>query len=187
MSRPDFACIDEPCRHKGERKEYVPRYKLDELFDEWQLQDGLLLAKYRIIDAFVNAEEFIRGKNRRTQSYIVGLGSRQKHLVGYVMQSVVLGRGLRFVTASELPRFVKQKHLKKTQEMAEHDLIAAMLSQISPRDIWYNEDGTGTWEICQSLLDEYYLSLDLARLVGKNRARLRRESLHGGGRLQLVH
>ena len=43
MSRPDLAYIDQPRRHK--RKEYVPRYRLDELFEEWQLQDGLLLAK----------------------------------------------------------------------------------------------------------------------------------------------
>ena len=185
MSRPDLASVDQPRRHK--REEYVPRYRLDELFEEWQLQDGLLLAKHRIIDAFANAEEFTRGRSRRTQSYIVGLGGRQKHLADYVMQSVVLGRGLRFVTASELPRFIRQKHLKKTQEMAEYDLIAKKLSQMSPRDIWYNEDGTGTWEICQSLLDEYYLNLDLARLVEKNRTRLRRESLHGGGRLLLVH
>ena len=172
---------------RSSRKQHVPRYLLNELFDEYRLLDKLLLAESRIVTAFCCATELIRGRRYPTYTFICGLGSRQSNLVAYVYDHHVRGTG-GFVIASELPGFVADSHLAGVIQQAEKTLLAVQLAAMVSRcEVWYNSYGPGIWEIIPSRVDKHQLDRDTLLLVYKTAQQRRREKLHGGGRLAIVH
>ena len=169
------------------RKRHTPHYSLDSLFGERSLFDKLLLAESRIVTAFCDATEVIRGRRYPTNNYICNVGRKQGSLVLHVYQQHVVGEG-GFVTASELPDFITNRNLSVVIQRAEKDLLAAKLAEmVSQCAVWYNEYSTGIWEIVPSLVDKHRLDRETLRLIHKTEQQLRREGLHGGGRLRVVH
>ena len=175
--------------YQPRRTSHVPKYRLDELFSDDELTLKLMIAKYRIMMAFDHATFWSHGKERGTDNFIVGVGSRQKDLVHYIMEHVVKGMNSKIVTASDLPEFVGDTSsvLRHVAQEAERQLIAVQLAMLSPDGIWFNTQTPGTWNVAASLMDEYRLSRELTREAKRVDARLRREALHSGGRLMVVH
>lgn len=170
------------------RRTYVPHYTLDQLFDEILMADKLLLAESRIVTAFFFATEEIHGRQYRTYTYIYGVGKKQKDLVSHIFNGYVDLSGGHFITASELPKFVRDSEIRETAHRAEKQLVAEKLNQmIAQCDIWFNDFSVGTWEIVPSIIDKHRTDKQAAALVYKTHQRLRREKLHGGGRLRVVH
>lgn len=169
------------------RKQHVPHYPLSELFNEAKMLDKLLLAESRIVTAFCCATELIRGRQYPTYTFICEVGPRQSDLVSYVYTQHVSGSG-GFVLASELPSFIVDAHLTSVARHAERMLLATQLAAMVSRcEIWYNEYSTGIWEIVPSRVDKHLLDRATVRLVHKTEQQRRREVLHGGGRLAIVH
>lgn len=167
----------------------VPDYKLESLFSDDVLTIKLMVAKYRILMAFDHATFWSCGKMRGTDNFIVGVDHRQKDLVQYIVERVVIGMGRGIVTASELPEFVGDNSslLRHAAHKAERQLIAVQLAMLSPESIWFNAQPPGTWNVSQSLMDEYRYSRMLVIAAKRVDTRLRREGLHAGGRLRVVH
>jgi hypothetical protein len=168
---------------------HAPSYRLGDLFDDDQLAIKLMIAKYRILMAFDHATFWSHGKQRGTDNFIVGVGHRQKDLVHYVVEHVVKGMNGGIVTASELPDFVGDTSsvLRDVARSTERQLLAVQLAMLTPDGIWFNAQTPGTWNISQSLMDEYRLGRKLVREAKRVDACLRREALHSGGRLMVVH
>lgn len=175
--------------YQPRRTSRVPDYRLDALFSDDELTIKLMIAKYRILMAFDHATFWSHGKMRGTDNFIIGVGHRQKDLVQYVVERVVIGMSGGIVTASELPEFVGDSSsvLRQAARNAERQLIAVRLAMLTPESIWFNAHTPGTWNISQSLMDEYRLSRKLANEAKRVDARLRREALHNGGRLMVMH
>jgi hypothetical protein len=175
--------------YQPRRAASTPKYRLDELFDDEELPVKLMIAKYRILMAFDHATFWSHGKQRGTDNFIVGVGHRQKDLTHYVIECVVKGMGRKIVTASELPGFVGDNSsvLRKVARETERQLVAVQLAMLSPDYIWFNAQTPGTWNVAPSLMDDYRLNRELVHEVKRVDARLRREALHGGGRLAVVH
>ncbi|AHB42244.1 hypothetical protein RAAC3_TM7C00001G0387 [Candidatus Saccharibacteria bacterium RAAC3_TM7_1] len=168
---------------------HIPGYRLDELFTDDELALKLLIAQYRILMAFDHATFWSHGKLRGTDNFIIGVGHRQKDLVQYIVERVVIGMKSGIVTASELPEFVGDTSsvLRDVARNTERQLVAVQLAMLSPDSIWFNAQTPGTWNVVQSLVDEYRLHRKLANEAKRVDARLRREALHNGGRLMVVH
>jgi len=175
--------------YQPRRTSRVPDYRLDTLFSDDELTIKLMIAKYRILMAFDHATFWSHGKMRGTDNFIIGVGHRQKDLVHYVIEHVVEGMNGKIVTASELPEFVGDTSsiLRAVARKTERQLVAVQLAMLSPDGIWFNAQTPGTWNISQSLMDEYLLNRYLVRAAKRVDARLRREALHNGGRLRVVH
>ncbi len=177
--------------YQSRRTSHVPNYPLGVLFDHDDLTLKLMVAKYRILMAFDHATFWSHGKVRGTDNFIVGVGHRQKDLVQYVVERVVIGMKSGIVTASDLPEFVGDASslLRQVARNAERQLIAVRLEMLvqEEKEIWFNHQTPGTWNVAQSLMDEYRLSRKLAHEARRIDARLRREALHDGGRLIAVH
>lgn len=170
------------------QKQYIPHYPLDMLFSEPQFGDKMSLAQRRIVQAFDEAYEIRRGKVIHTRTYIGNIGSRQKDLVKHIIDNYVRKDDNGFVTASELPPSIERRHLRGVAHQAEKGLVTLSLNWLCDRkDVWYNQYATGIWEIRQGIVDQYRLDKREAQLNYGTLQTLRREKLHGGGRLRVVH
>ncbi len=179
-----------PAQHANRpRQRHTPTYPLQELFDDDELTLKLQIARHRITKTFVHATVMSRGKRRETDNYIVGVGPRQKDLVAHVIGANLANHRSGIVTASELPACIGSTAavLRAVAKHAEHQLVTVQLSLLCPSGVWYNEDGTGAWEIAPTLTDEYHRNRHVVSEAKRIDARLRREALHGGGRLRVVH
>lgn len=169
---------------------YVRRYSLDELFSDEELVDKLGVARNRIAATFTNATEWRHGRKRGTHNYILGVGGQQKDLEDHIIKHTLTHERKGIVTASELPKSIGDHipTLKAVVRETNIRLIAAELDRMvnGEKLIWYNEHH-GTWEALQSVIDNYLAELTNAKQVRKVDERLRREALHGGGRLRVVH
>lgn len=167
------------------RRSYIPDYELYELFSDDELMLKLMVAKYRILMAFDHATFWSHGKMRGTDNFIIGVGARQKDLVEYVAN-----RNGNIVTASELPDFVGDRSsvLRTIARNAEKRLLAVQLAMMcTDNAIWFNGSTPGLWEVAQHLMDDYRLNRQMVIEAKRVDARLRREALHAGGRLRVVH
>jgi hypothetical protein len=175
--------------YRSRRSRYTPDYRLDQLFSDDELSVKLMIARYRILMAFDHATYWSHGKLRGTDNFIIGVGPRQGDLADYVFNVVVDKMKCGIVTASELPEFVGNMTgtLRRVAEAAEQRLIAVQLAMMAPDEVWFNAATPGTWNVAQSLMDEYRLSRELVRSAKKIDAQLRREALHNGERLRVVH
>lgn len=172
------------------REAYVKRYELDELFDDDDLVIKLQIAQSRIVEAFVHASEHHRGKLRKTDNYIPYVGPRRRDLVEYIVDHVLNRRNHRIVTSSELPAWLggSVHVLKETAQDASTRLVAIRLYEMCQMKlIWFNGYNDGIWETTQSVVDQYRAEVSYGRDLRKTEERLRREDLHGGGRLRVVH
>ena len=172
------------------RKEYIKQYELHELFDPEEIALKLKVARHRIAATFFYATERYRGRERAcTGNYIVNVDKRQKYLVDYIIEKTLVGRGHGIVTATELPEWVGDRPavLKAIINDVNRRLIAVELSRMVQESlIWFNEYHS-TWETMQSVMDQFQAELNHAREIRKVDERLRREDLHDGGRLEVVH
>jgi hypothetical protein len=175
--------------YRSKRSRYIPRYRLEELFTDDELTIKLMIARFRILMAFDHATFWSHGKIRGTDNFIVGVGSKQQNLVDYVVNRIVIDMNCGIVTASELPDFVGDTSsvLRKIARRTEVQLVAVQLAMMSPADIWYNAQTPGMWQVKQSVMDTYRLDRYFAATAKKVDTQRRRESLHSGGRLMVVH
>ncbi len=174
---------------KRSRSGYVPTYDLDELFDRDEIVLKLLIAEHRILKAYDYATYWSHGKLRGTDNFIVGVGPRQKDLVEHIINKVVK-KGSNIVCVSELPSQISENAstLRHIARRAEHDLLADRLSyMVRNGQIWFDEQNPGTWNVSQGAMDGYRQDRELSRLVHHIEQTKRRESLHGGGHLMVVH
>lgn len=172
------------------REEFIPSYELGSLFDDDDLTLKLMIAKYRLLMAFDRATYWAHGKKRGTDNFIIGVGDRQKDLVAHVEQNVLIGMRCGIVSASELPDFLGEKSsvLRKVARDAEKQLLAVRLAQLAADgEVWFNRHTPGTWNVSQRLMDDYQLDRQLTSEAKRIDSLLRRESLHHGGRLRVVH
>lgn len=172
------------------RPQHVRRYELDELFDYEDIVVKLQVAQNRIVEAFATATEYRRGKIRGTGGYIIGVDKQQKALVDHIMTHVINGRKHGIVIASELPSWIGNSRgvLHTVIDDLNRRFVAVRLSELCQKKIiWFNEYNNGTWDIHQRALDQYYAELSYAKEIRKVDERLRREDLHGGGRLRVIH
>ncbi len=174
---------------RSRRPSYLPHYGLDELFDNDELALKLKIAQYRILTAFDRATYFAHGKVRSTDNFIIGVGERQKDLVEHVVDTVITGMKRGIVCASELPTWLGDNSpiLRSAARNAERQIVAVQLAMLSPRNIWFEYQAPGFWVVAPSLMDEYRLDRELVAEAKKIDTRLRREGLHGDGRLRVVH
>lgn len=169
---------------------YVPSYRLDELFDDTVLRDKLNIAKYRVLMGFAYATHWQNGRLRGTDNYIVGVGPRQKDLVDHIVSKVTVELGKSIVAVSDLPLGIdgSTSMLRQVARSAERQLIAVCVSvMVADCHIWFEENVPGSWNILQSAMDEYHHGKQTVANAKKIDATLRREKLHGGGRLRMVH
>ena len=178
-----------PRTYQSSRDQHTPNYRLDKLFSDDELAIKLTIAKFRILMAFDHATYWSHGKERGTDNFIVGVGSRQKDLVHYVIERVVNGMKSSIVTSSDLPEFVgdNSSQLRQVARRTERQLIAVRLAMLSPDKIWFDAHPPGCWNVSQGLMDDYRLNRKLVADAKKVDERLRREKLHGGGRLRVIH
>ncbi len=171
--------------HKPKRP--APDLPLEELFyDDDRLSLKLMTAEYRICHVFAHATDWINGKQRGTDNFIVGVDRRQKDLVNHIFDQVA---GT-IVYVSELPRLENETatSLRFVARNAERRLLAVQLSIMVRRcAIWFDEQPPGTWNIVPSVMDMYYHNKDRAAEAYHVEQQQRREALHGGGRIRQVH
>ena len=172
------------------RKKHVRRYELDELFDLDELAVKMKVARNRITAAFVYSTEWRRGRKYVCHdNYIVNVGSKQKDLVEHIFGKIIVGKKHGIITCSELPERLgnRPSYLLAVANDASRRLVAVELSRmVQDEIIWYNAHH-GTWEITQTAVDTYHGELASARDIRKVDERLRRESRHNNGRLEVVH
>lgn len=164
------------------RRSIVQLYcRLDELFDDEQLEKVLVDARRRIVATFDHATEFHRGRIRGTDNYIVGVAARQRELAQYIVQNA-----RSFIDASQLPSWIPtepRKVLKYVIERAEYDAVLAMLNEMcgpGVHDIWFDE-GYGIWQIRAGVVDEYRADV---RTVRQATMKFDRRNEHGQVRSQ---
>lgn len=168
----------------------IQHYSLDDLFDDDELALKLKISQHRIMKSFDYATYWSHGKMRGTDNFIVRVGPRQKDLVEHIFCSVITGRRSGIVTVSDLPREIEgsASTLQQVARSAERRLLAIQLSfMVQDGDIWFDEQVPGTWNVRPSLMDDYRLNRQISAEAKRVDQRLRRESLHGGGRLMVVH
>lgn len=171
-------------------KGLVRTYPFSELFDENELIVKLKVAEYRICQAFFHAKAMSCGKMRGTDNFIVGVGPRQKDLVEYVFDQIIIAANGRVVTVSDLPQLENETKASLVSVVidVESRLVAAQLAvMVREGVVWFNENQGGSWNILQSSMDRYRLDRLSAAEVHRTNQRIRRENLHGGGRLKVVH
>ena len=172
------------------RPQYAPnRFMLRDLFDDDELVSKLQLAEHRIMKAFARATQWQNGKMRGTNNVIIGIGPKQKNLVDHVMDKVVVGMRSPIVTVSDLPVLDGETtgQLKAIARDVEERLVAVRISKIIPHKIWFDEWNGGTWNVSMKAMDDYRLNSKIAAQAHRTDQRLRREGLHSGGRLRVVH
>lgn len=177
-------------RTSAHTKKHTPRYALRDLFDDDELALKLLIARHRIMKAFDYATFWSHGKMRGTDNFIVGVGPRQKDLVKYVLDRVVVGACNGIVAVNDLPHSIDQtaKVLRQIARDAESRILAVQISfMVQDGRLWFEEQIPGTWNVLQSCMDDYRLNRHVAQEANRVDAISRRESLYGGGRLMVVH
>lgn len=169
--------------------DYIPDYSLDSLFKPADLTIKLMIAEHRLMMAFDHAVYWSHGKLRGTDNFIVGVGHRQKDLVEHVIERIVEGMKSGIVTASDLPDFVGDTSsvLRRVARNAERRILAVRLEQLAGDGIWFDRQTPGTWNISQSMMDTYRSNKRMTAEASRIDTRLRREGLHSGGRLRVVH
>ena len=175
---------------KKRRSGYIRRFDLDELFDSDELSLKLRIAEHRILKAFDYAAYWSHGKMRGTDNFIVGVSPRQKDFVDYIIDNVVIKLNSGIVFVSELPSIGTERssELRRIARDAECRLVASRLAlMVRDGQIWFNQQIPGTWNVTQRAMDNYRLDRKLAYEANKVDQTLRRESLHGGGRLVEIH
>lgn len=172
------------------RKEFLPDYPLSEIFDEDGLELRLLIARHRILKAFDLATFWSHGKMRGTDNFIVEVGPKQKDLVDHIMTSIVVDGRSAILTLSDLPGHIEGSNatLRQVVRRASRRLLAIQLSSMAQDgQVWFDRQIPGTWNVLPSLMDTYHKNRQVAAGVKKIEATERREGLHGGSRLRVVH
>lgn len=141
------------------KRPYI-RASAAEIYSEETMQDRLVVARERVIRAFTTFEAPCRGKMRRTESYIIGVGRRHKELASYVNREM----GKRRISSPDDIRaaypHLTPKQIERTIQLVDHELILMAVdmmasSQVYPAcEIWYDEHGC--WNVLQSVLDQYH-------------------------------
>lgn len=141
------------------RRPYV-KASVAEVYDEEELQDQLAVARHCVIRAFTTFALPSRGKMRRTESYIVGVGHKHKELASFVNRAMGRRRisspaGIRAAYSNLTP-----KQVDRVIQLIDHELILMVINLMASNrvhpacEIWHDENGY--WNILQSVLDEYH-------------------------------
>ena len=166
-------------------------YTLNRLFpSEAKLTLKLQIAQYRILEAFDDATHWSRGKVQSTDNFIVQIGGDKEDLVRYVYDRIVTDLQHRIVLVNDLPEEIEEPRsvLQQIAESAEKRLLAMQASLLAEsHDIWFDHSKHGTWNVRQGLMADYRRNRQIAREIQRIDETFRRESLHGGGRLMVVH
>lgn len=125
---------------------------LENVFDEIEMAEMLDRARRRIVSVVYHAEEWRRGKYRRTDNYIIGVAGGQKYLARHIFQEL----RREFVHVEDLPEGADELHpsdIRSIIESLEYRLILAQINQmVKDADIWYDE-ATGVWQTSQRCHD----------------------------------
>jgi len=159
-------------------------YELKELFFPEEIEDFMDAAKRRIIRKFFNATEpdprykwgSDRRPTRRTDNYIIGVSAKLSALAHHVQSDM-----RPFIEPSQLPgrlHDLSPKLLEKVIARAQHDVLLLVVQLMRHHEIWYDE-ATGTWQVCQSTMDEFLVYRNTAR-----RNKVDDRSFHGRVRSQ---
>jgi hypothetical protein len=174
------------------RRSYVriPKFSVHDLYEASELEDLVMTARDRVLNAFDRATEVYRGKRRGTDNYIGGIGSRQLDLTTYV----VTGHMKPFVEIRSLPVLPSQffemndKQLEELVMQIHTQIVQLAINTLhDERLIWYDE--CGLWTVCQSALDAWRqgnrtvhrrLKVDRRNYHGKPREQSKRRGIPAG-------
>lgn len=181
------------------RKTYVwlPRYSTIDIFTDDELEDVVKLARDRVLNAFSRATTLYRGKRHGTDNYISGIGSRQKHLVAYVVRSNMKP----FVSIESLPELPPQlfglserQYAELIRQLHEYAMQLAVNSLHEQHLIWH--DDHGLWNVCQSAMDAWResdrrvrraIKYDRRNYHGKIRSQSKRRGIPAGAANSAVY
>ena len=126
--------------------------KLEHIFDEDSLAELLTSARRRVTSIIHHSTEWRRGKFRRTDNYVLGVGGHQKDLARHICSRL----NKDFVYLDHLPDGVEdlsQRYLDDIIDNLQYRLILADINQmVRDADLWYDE-ATGIWQTTQRCHD----------------------------------